>query len=201
MQMVERGEKTFAEASLEAGDKITNTLREFRTKVFSICQKELGLPPDTRLTGLVGGDELTIAIDLNATDTNGNKIFDAEDKKINELILWLKKETNSRVVKTVVAESRRTSDSNDTAQNMADHLAALKKAEEGAGQAKELEGYLRKLEKVVAQNSGNSKASELMESLKNFVITEVHGQFVVRTEKDADIPLAQIIEKIKNIYG
>lgn len=188
VQSVEKGESNFVAASLEAGDAMTKTLRTMREDVFAICANEkFNLVVDGRMTGLVGGDELALAIDLDTIN----------EKQLDKLIHQLRKKTNSRVVKTVVAESIRHSDSENPTDRFADHLSALKKAEEGAGQAKQLETLLRKLEKIKPDSANYHGTKDLAASLKDFVIAQEDHHFVVRTESGPDQSLVQILEKLK----
>ncbi len=199
-QMVANKEISFAQASLEAGDLMTNRLRQMRERVFDICE-EFKITKNGRMDGLVGGDELTLAIDLDATDEAGRKIFDDSDKILNKLIHRLKKETNSRVVKTVIAESKRHSSSDNIIQRMKEHLVAMKNAEDGASQAKQIENELRKLNKFTTEQPTNQRAKEIQDSLKDFVMAEVDGHFVVRTEHGPDITLDEILETLKSLYN
>ncbi len=199
-QMVANKEMTFAQASLEAGDLMTNRLRQMREQVYKICE-DFKITKNGRMDGLVGGDELTLAIDLDVVDETGKKIFDNNDKNINKLIHRLKKETNSRVVKTVIAESRRHSSSDNTVQRMREHLIALKNAEEGANQAKQLETEMRKLKKYIKEHPGNMLAEILFNSFEDFVVAEVDDRFVIRTENEPDMSLKEIMEKLKSFYS
>ncbi len=198
-QSVASKETTFAQASLEAGDLMTKKLRQVREQAYKICE-EFKITKNERMNGLVGGDELTLAIDLDAVDENGNKIFDSNDKILNKLIHRLKKETNSRVVKTVIAESRRHSSSDNIIERTKEHLIALKNAEEGTKQAKQIEDELRELNKFVKKHPGNVQAKDLLNNLKDFVVTEVDDHFVIRTETGPDITLDQFLEKLKSFY-
>ncbi len=198
-QMVANKEMTFEQASLAAGDLMTKRLRQMREQVYTICE-DFKITKNGRMDGLVGGDELTLAIDLDTTDENGKKIFDNSDKNLNKLIHRLKKETNSRVVKTVIAESRRHSSSDNTVQRMREHLVALKNAEDGADQAKQVETEMRKLKKNVKEHPGNILAEILLKSFEDFVIAEVDDHFVIRTENEPDINLKEIMKKLKSVY-
>jgi hypothetical protein len=199
-QMVVNKKMTFTQASLEAGDAMTKRLRDIRMRAYDICD-ELGLTKDGRMNGLVGGDELTLAIDLDATDKNGDKIFNGNEKVLNKLILRLKKETSSRVVKTVIAESKRHSSTDNIVHRMNEHLVALKNAEEGARQAKEIEGAVRKLKKFLKDHPDNLPAKSLLGSLDNFVMTEIDGKFIIRTEDGPDTDLNQLSEQLKFLYN
>lgn len=199
-QLVVSKKMTFTQASLEAGDAMTKRLRDIRMRAFNICD-EIGLTNDGRMNGLVGGDELTLAIDLDATDKNGDKIFNGNDKVLNKLILRLKKETSSRVVKTVIAESQRHSSTDNIVHRMKDHLVALKNAEEGARQAKEIESEVRKLNKFLKDHPDNLPAKTLLHSLDNFVMTEIDGKFIVRTEDGPDTDLEKLTEQLKFLYN
>jgi len=199
-QMVANKVLTFNEASMEAGDMMTEKLRLMRETVYKICD-EFGLVKNERMDGLVGGDELTLAINLDATSQKGEKIFDDNDKVLNKLIHRLKKETNSRVVKTVIAQSKRHSSSDNTVNKMKEHLVALKKAEDGTSQAKQVEAELRKLNKFSKENPDNQPAKELLGNLKNFVMAESDGHFVVRTEHGPDLTLKQILEQFNLLYS
>jgi len=198
VQFVANKEMTFEQASLEAGDLMTKKLRQMRESVFKICD-EFKITKNGRMDGLVGGDELTLAIDLDATDETGKKIFDQDDKKLNKLIHRLKKETNSRVVKTVIAENRRHSDSENIVERMKEHLLALKNAEEGTNQAKQIENELRKLKKFLQQHPDSQGVKILLDDFEDFVVTEVDDHFVIRTENGPDLNLTEILQKFMAI--
>ncbi|MFA6424394.1 MAG: hypothetical protein WCV83_03745 [Candidatus Magasanikbacteria bacterium] len=198
VQAVGNKDMSFAQASLEAGDLMTKKLRLMRGQAYEIC-KRFGITQNERMNGLVGGDELTLAIDLDVVDEDGRKIFDDGDKKLNKLILQLRRETNSRVVKTVIAESRRNSTSADMIERTKEHLKALKNAEEGTNQAKQVENALRQLDKFIKSHPDNESAIALAGSLKDFVMTEVDDHFTVRTELGPDMSLKEALEKIASL--
>ncbi|MEK7211175.1 MAG: hypothetical protein AAB731_00915, partial [Patescibacteria group bacterium] len=78
------------------------------------------------------GDELTLALD--------NDRLPAE--KIDEFLLTIQNKTKSRVIRTI--ETHRSSEAFDE-QAMREHVDALKRAEQGADTAKEIESSLSKL--------------------------------------------------------
>jgi hypothetical protein len=130
-QEVERGRKTFEEASLSAGDETTRQMREFRATVMRVAREH---GADERPLMLVGGDEATLAL--------------PSELVTDELLLALRVETGSRVVKTVVAAAERHSDLSHPDDVKREHIAARKRAESGTEAAKEIEATVRELRRI-----------------------------------------------------
>ena len=164
----------FNKLALSAGDKTTEKLRDFRKKVAEVY-KEFGFDSDL-ITGEVGGDELTLAIDIS-------KI---KEEKLEEFLFALKEKTNTRVIKTVVAESEKNiSPDSDQKKLVESHLQALKRAEVGATIAKDIEGAVRKLN-LLLKRKGEEAVKEKIGDLRGLFVLE-NGQVksnVVVVEKD-----------------
>lgn len=182
----------FNEAALEAGDKTTEKLVEFRRKVASVCkEKEFGIG-DGLITGEVGGDELTLAIDTSKID----------EETLDKFLFRLKKETNSRVIKTVVAKSEKSIFSDTTHEKkMEAHLQALKRAEIGAAIAKDIEDVERKLNRLLVQQ-GELAVKEKIGALRGLFVME-NGEIkssVVVVEKEGVFKIGKfkIVNDTKN---
>ncbi len=162
LQQVERGDMSFAEASLIAGDETTRNMREFRAKITEAYRNLTG--GETPLM-LVGGDEAAIAMDSSLVD--------------DAFLMELRRATNSRVVETVVAGSERRSSGDDT-QIRREHLAAQKLAEQGSELAKNIESGVRNLRLAIADLPSEEQAPFL---------AQVNGlnirQFAVKQRKEA----------------
>ncbi|MCD4704779.1 hypothetical protein K8R66_01750 [bacterium] len=138
LQDVSSGEKNIEDVSVEADDFITKRLQEIRKKaadIISEYQDGKLLNDDGLVISLVGGDELCFAID-------NNKISEAD---LENIIFKLKEATNTRVIKTVIAQSERNSDSTDQNIRLKEHLLALNRSEKGIEMIKEIELEVRKL--------------------------------------------------------
>lgn len=171
----------FNELVLSAGDKTTEKLREFRQKVAEVY-KEFGFDGDL-ITGEVGGDELTLAIDTSKMS----------EEKLDEFLFALKEKTNTRVIKTVVAKSEKNVSPGSNHQKLIEsHLQALKRAEVGAAIAKDIESAERKLNRLL-KRQGESAVKERMASLRGLFVLE-NGQIksnVVITEKKGVFKVGQ----------
>jgi len=126
LQRVGRKEITFKEASMIAGDETTRQMRQFRQTVTDICQSMTG--SHDRPLMCVGGDEAILAMD--STHVN------------DALLLALREKTGSRVVKSVVGLSERSSQNMSSLQVKQEHLAAQQRAEQGVDRAKNIERAL-----------------------------------------------------------
>lgn len=172
IQEVGEDETKLREASLVAGDKITENMRAIRAKALEVFKKYF---PDSDPIDRVGGDEIALAIE----DKGDRKIFE-------EFMLALQNETGTRVVKTVVGGSERHSkDNNKEIKNdelLNEHLTAIKRAENGSEMCKKIEKKMRLAEMVLEQMKGISASDEtqLNEELsrmeikhfKNIAVTE-----------------------------
>lgn len=160
-QEVERGRKTFDEAALTAGDETTRLMRAFRETAMRVASEHGG---GDRPLMLVGGDEATLALPSHIVT--------------DELLLALRAETGSRVVKTVVASAERHSDLSDPEAVKREHLAARKRAESGTEAAKEVEATLRELGRIQDDLPAGSKrnfASRMADlRLDVFAVIERH---------------------------
>ncbi len=187
LQDINSREITLEEASIIAGDEITERMRTVRRKASDIAKKHSENGKDPLV--LVGGDEMTIALN--------------ENNNIDELLLELRRETGSRVIKTViktvVASSEKKVENHpeeNPEQKLKEHLIALRKAEDGATAAKEIEEAMREFELLVITNEqkrGKNKqdaettaSTEILSmGLNNFVIKEnVDGGFIVVIPSD-----------------
>ncbi len=171
----------FNKLCLSAGDKTTEKLRDFRKKVAEVY-KEFGFDGDL-ITGEVGGDELTLAIDTSKM---------SEDK-LDEFLFALKEKTNTRVIKTVVAKSEKSVSPDSNHQKLVEaHLQALKRAEAGAAIAKDIESAERKLNRLL-KRQGEDAVKEKMAALRGLFILE-NGKIksnVVITEKEGVFKVGQ----------
>ncbi|MCX6782247.1 MAG: hypothetical protein NTW66_03980 [Candidatus Magasanikbacteria bacterium] len=144
------------EASLKAGDKITENMRSVRAKALAVFEKFFpGVKPIDR----VGGDEIAIAIE------------DPQDaQKMEEFLLALQHETGTRVIKTVVGGSERHSEAEWTGERAAgaddeylrEHLSAMKRAERGSEMCKQVEKKMRIAELALQQMKKISATDEKM---------------------------------------
>lgn len=145
LQRVERGEMTFDQAQLVAGDATTKSMRAFRADVSRVYHETTG---DARPIMLVGGDEVLLAMDRR--------------KATDDLLLGLQSiriegqsgVSGVRVIKTAVAEAERTSfipDQEDARDDLKrEHLKAQKLTEAGSERAKEIEHGLRETTMLIA---------------------------------------------------
>ncbi|OGH93518.1 MAG: hypothetical protein A2534_01540 [Candidatus Magasanikbacteria bacterium RIFOXYD2_FULL_39_9] len=171
----------FNKRSLSAGDETTKKLRDFRRDVASIC-KEFGFA-DGLVTGEVGGDELTLAVDTSSIS----------EEKLEEFLFALKDKTNTRVIKTVVAKSEKDASSEQDLWKLSElHLQALKRAEDGVAIAKGIEEAERKLNRLFKQQ-GENAVKEKIASLRGLFILE-DGQVksnAIITEKEGVFKVGQ----------
>jgi hypothetical protein len=200
----------FTEVSLAAGDATTEKLRDFRKKVAQVC-KEFGLA-EGLIVGEIGGDELTLAVDMG----EGSKL--QEEGKMEEFLFALKEATNTRVIKTAVSRAEKHVDDEASLQDKRDaHAEAMKRAEQGAAIAKDVEEACRKLtlllkregvkavykkldglKKIFTVGTKEVAASVvIMESDKEFKIANVH-----KTDKDSsDFTYTNVKRQLDKILG
>lgn len=202
----------FNEASLRAGDKTTDRLKTFWKKVEEVCADEkYNLKgAEGLVAGLVGGDELTLVVEIG--DGKGKM----SEELVRELIFALKDKTNSRVIETVVANSNRdntgTTDKMDLAKA---HLEAMTRSADGAAILKDIEEVARKLTRVLG-NSDSAKVSEAENKLKEFdglfvieegqvktraVIVEENGELVITNKDKYKVSYEEIQDKLKAVLG
>lgn len=183
LQDVRDGELSFEEATLRAGDVQTKKLQDIRTKAAEIIRGYKNgklLNEDGLIVGLIGGDEFTFAVD--------NERISEED--LDQIIFDLKKSTNSRVIKTVIAESSRSSESVDLSNpdnqksRLKEHLDSLRKAEIGAEKAKQLEDKIRKIKRFVSERFKGKEREQIKQMLdilegleKKYVVVEDGNEF------------------------
>lgn len=132
-QKVVRGDMELKDASVIIGDATTLAMRKLRKDALDEFNEKF---PDQKFLTKVGGDELTIALD-------GDKV---DAKAVEEFIFALHEKTNSRVVKTIIAESIRESETDDPRDIKIEHTAAQKRAESGGDISKKIEQGKRDIE-------------------------------------------------------
>ena len=160
--------KSLDEKATVAGDETTEKMREVRRNIKKVLgehdlllninaeKKEDKYSKDGLVLGLVGGDEITLAIDM----------AELEKRKLTleDLMFEIKNATNHgkadvRMIKTVAAEATRDNtgvDKQSQTEVFKDHLKTIKKAEKGAEIAKLVEENVRKLNWMI-ERDGNSK--------------------------------------------
>ncbi len=170
----------FNKRSLSAGDKTTDKLMDFRKKVADVYKK-FGFKDDL-VTAEVGGDELTLAI-----DTGG-----LSEEKLDEFLFELKRETNTRVIKTVVAQAEKNVlPGSDERGRVEAHLKAIKRGEDGVKIAKDIEDAERKLNRLL-QKQGKEAVEEKISNLHGLFSIEkgrVKASVIV-VEKDGEFKIA-----------
>jgi len=147
-------------------------MRNFRKTVLSIAREYY----TERIPTLVGGDELTLAIDASKID----------QAKLNEMLLAIRgsNEFNARLVvaradkKEVTAGSAEEEQAKRTA-DLVEHVSALRRAEAGVELAKKIEKEVRELRLFANQGTAwnqneNQEYEALLASLdkEGFIIEE-----------------------------
>lgn len=165
LQRVEKGEMTFDEAQLIAGDATTEKMRRFRAEVTRAYQDLTG----ERLLMDVRGDEVMLAMDTaQVTDEFILKLRQIDlDGAANDG----KKAGQVRVVKTVVGEGERASDPEDAERLKKEHLEAKKLANRGVEIAKTIETHARVIKQYVYDLPPSERAMK-MEALNELNIAE-----------------------------
>ncbi len=142
LQRVERGEMTFDEAQLVAGDTTTAHMRAFRADISRAYGEATG---GDRPIMLVGGDEVLLAMD--------------RQKATDDLVLKLQTlrfggTSGARVIKIAVSESDRTSFVSEQDEFRdgvkLQHVKAQRLMEAGSERAKEIEHGLRETVALIA---------------------------------------------------
>lgn len=188
MQTVGNDPSKLREISVKAGDAITERMRDVRTASLQVYEKYFG--DSENISAKIGGDEITIAI--------GGK----QDKdKLNNFLIDLRAATGTRVVKTVVGESERHSDTEwgkgGTADQkiMVEHLVALKRAERGGDECKKIEKMLRTARQILENNiefpvgaSAEQKSDAIQREFDKFEISDF-GEMVAM-ERDSGFFMA-----------
>lgn len=179
--------KKFNEVSLSAGDETTLKLREFRKKVAEVY-RQFGLGDDL-VVGEIGGDELTLAVDIGA-----NSVL-SEKGKMEEFLFALKEATNTRVIKTVVSQAEKHIDKETNSQAKVEaHLEAMKRAEEGAAIAKDLEEAARRLT-LLLKREGEEAVKQKLDGLSGVFVSKkgkLEANFVI-VENGADFKITNAI--------
>lgn len=142
LQEVEKGERTFEEAQLIAGDATTRKMRRFRDQVTKAYEALTGEEP----LMYVGGDEVVLAMDTA-------KVTDDFVITLRKIDLDHEREGRRagsvRVIKTVVSGSERSSNTSDVEATVREHLDAKKRAETGTEIAKRIEQRVRAIEHFI----------------------------------------------------
>lgn len=140
LQAIGRDPGKLREISASAGDKITERMRNIRGKSLEVYQKYFG---NEEAVAKVGGDEITFAV---------NSEHDPEE--VEKFLIDLQAATGTRVIKTVVGSADRETKTNTREKRVAEHLAALKRAENGTEMCKNIESKMRLIKKVLENNLG-----------------------------------------------
>lgn len=203
----------FNEVSLAAGDVTTEKLQDFRNKVAEVCKnKDFGLG-EGLVVAEIGGDELTLAVNVGEDSPLHSK------EKMDEFLFALKESTNSRVIKTVVSRAEKHVDGTVSDQAKVEaHVEAMKRAEQGAAIAKDIEEACRKLTRIL-KNQGVKAVYKKMDGLKkifdvgtggvtaNIVVVENNGEFGIShvdktSNKDqVDMSYKDAREELDKILG
>jgi hypothetical protein len=179
LQRVERGEMSFEEASVIAGDQTTRMMRDFRGRVTRAYREYTG-DEEAVPAMLVGGDEATIAIDRSKVEVT------------DELLMKMRIATKSRVVQTAVGAGGRSNDpGEDEIVKRKEHLKAQKIAEGGSELAKTLERSKRECERQISdlpeEEQERYKESLGALNIRHFAVKQSDGGFKLVVE-DPDHP-------------
>lgn len=170
LQRVDRGDMTFDQAQLVAGDATTQRMRDFRSRVSEIYREKTG---ETQPVMLVGGDEVVLAVD-------GIKATDELMLALQSIQVAKKPGSSVRVVQTVVAESDRVSRTSDRDEMKREHLKAKHLAETGATVAKDIEGKLHDVEVLISALPQEERAEHIASMqalhLEQFAVRQVQGK-------------------------
>lgn len=203
----EKKAETLKEVSLSAGDKTTEKLRDFRKNVAEVYRK-FGLG-DGLVVGEIGGDELTLAVDIGSNSTLQEK------GRMDDLLFALKKATNTRVVKTVVSQAEKHIDDHVSEQGVIEaHLEAIKKAEQGSAIAKDVEEAARKLSRIL-KKQGRAAVESRLDGLSaifavkeeqgvveaNFVVIENGNDFRLASSNNPQLDYKQVKSDLDTILG
>lgn len=210
LQMAHRNPEETQKIMSQAGDNITTQMREIRGRALAVYEKYFG--QDAEVIGKVGGDELAFALDNNVSP-----------EMMSRFMMDLQKETGTRVIKTVVAEAERKNNQawepgvngKEDDERLAEHLQALKRAENGTKICKEIEKKMRFAKKIIeSKNPLNQDLikAELEKSglamFENMAVKEGEdGHFIVIYESngqelsiiDGDQALKMIEQKIDSL--
>jgi len=193
------------EVFLRAGDETTERLRQARAAVGEVYGKIYGKKAAGEMLMLVGGDEMTLALEAG------------DEKKLDQLLIELRRRVDGRVVKTAVGASERSSSSDwseddpkETDRRVREHLAALKRAERGAELCKIIEEQKRNLEMFLVQRfvskgetpaKARRQADEVIEDLKlnDLAIKEKANGFMVLSGDYKELTVDMIKEAIVKV--
>ncbi|MFA5127506.1 MAG: hypothetical protein WC457_00705 [Patescibacteria group bacterium] len=178
LQNINRDPSKLHEISSRASDTITKRMRDIRGFALEVYKKYFG---DEEVVGLVGGDELTFAVDKDKVDKD----------TLENFMVDLKNATGARVIKTetaIGAAMRQSENSWDSAvssddkkQLIAEHQAALKRAEKGSQVCKAIEKKLRAVE-ITLENKIGLAPAEVNDELRSLEIDHLFG--AVALERD-----------------
>lgn len=157
------------ESLLSAGDKMTEELRRIRLTIRNLCFASGLFDPSEPLLSKVGGDELTIAVNLYTI---------SDPKKLEQLIFQIKKETGVRITLATTERKESTSGTIDIEERIKHHILAIQETEKGISEAKELENAIRQTE--LRSTSWDKDDPAMTESLK---ILNQWREFVVIHEQ------------------
>lgn len=189
--------KLLDEKASVAGDGATKKMREVRENIKKVLG-EHGLLMDVKtgkytkkdglVLGHVGGDEVTLAVDMSELE---NRKLSVED-----LMFEIKDATNHgkadvRIINTVAAEAIRDNkavDKQSQAEIFKDHLKTIKRAEKGADIAKQVEENVRKFNLLIQREGSSAKVAEMIKEAgleKIFKISKDQvTSFIIVTEKE-----------------
>ena len=186
--------KKFEEIALRAGDKTTRRLRRIRAVIAKTVEEQMNVSiNDKPILALVGGDELTLAIEnipnnaKREAQINGLqfKIKQAlrEDEELNE---GFKSGVEIRMIRTAMARSNKNLGQGETEERelLKEHIGALKRLEEGTNITKKIEDMERKMKrrmkKKTVERPENSLISrfidEIVKSDFDFIVREKYDQ-------------------------
>jgi hypothetical protein len=149
LQEAHRDPKDLSRIMREAGDSITEQMRDVRGRALKVYQRHFG---DALTIARVGGDEVSFAIENPA-----------DPQVMEKFLMDLQAETGTRVIKTVVGEAERISrvgwspadaTEQDTDERLREHLSALRRAEQGTEVCKAIEKKLRTARNILENRFG-----------------------------------------------
>ncbi len=201
--------KLFNKASLSAGDKATEKLKEFWKKIEAVCSTEkFGLKgADNLITAHVGGDEVVLAVELG--DGSGK----IAPEKVKELLFGLQAISDTRVIETRVTKTEKHLGVISEEEKLVAHLKAIKRAENGAIVLKKVEDDARRLtlflnkisnKDVVRKAIGGLHGIFLLEQAANnnivvkpnIVVVEKNNKFIIITKEGDEEGLAYEVVKL-----
>ncbi len=179
----------FEEAATKAGDKTTEYLREVRRIIAEVVRKQMNISPDDKpILALVGGDELTLAIENDPKNkTRGQAINNLQFEIKKALRIGLQQSNEVRIIRTAMARSDKHLSSHDGMERkdlIQEHLSALKRVEKGMVIAKEIEEMERKMKR---KKSGDVIIEIQNSDIKNFIkkIKTSNFDFIMQEDENA----------------